>query len=161
MKPSGELLEDSHKREGWVPLLEIAAREVFDLMLNCRLTVPELVMREPSEIVATVKLSGQIQGLLSISCTAEAAALMASKMLGIDVHKVGPEAGDAVGEICNMIAGNFKDKITGLGDACKLSVPTVICGKDFGPHSPPDANGLEVRLLFEGLPLTISLQLHS
>ena len=41
---------------------------------------------------------------------------------------------DALGEICNIIAGYFKAK-AGLGDACKLSVPTIIVGQDYKFHS--------------------------
>ena len=42
---------------------------------------------------------------------------------------------DALGEICNMVAGNFKNKVSGLGNGCMLSVPTVITGRDYHCHS--------------------------
>jgi chemotaxis protein CheX len=68
---------------------------------------------------------------------------------------------DALGEICNMVAGNFKNKITGLGDGCMLSPPTVIVGSDYTTFSAADKPALEVRLLFEAMPLVISLEIHS
>ncbi len=68
---------------------------------------------------------------------------------------------DALGEICNMVAGNFKNKISGMGDGCMLSPPTVITGTDYSTHSLADSPGLELRLLFENLPIIISLQIHS
>jgi CheY-specific phosphatase CheX len=34
-------------------------------------------------------------------------------MLGIDIERAGPEMWDAVGEICNMVAGNSKTKSLG------------------------------------------------
>ncbi|MFZ0290591.1 MAG: chemotaxis protein CheX [Candidatus Sulfotelmatobacter sp.] len=86
---------------------------------------------------------------------------MASKMLGVDLDKVGPEIADALGEICNMVAGNFKNKIAGLGDGCMLSPPSVITGDDYTVHPQPETPALEVRLLFETMLLVISLHIHS
>jgi chemotaxis protein CheX len=83
---------------------------------------------------------------------------MASKMLGREIDNFGPEMCDAFGEVCNMVAGNFKNKVPGLGDGCMLSVPTVITGNDYNLHSSKASNALEVRLLFEDRPVVISLQ---
>ena len=82
-------------------------------------------------------------------------------MLGADLDKVGPEIAEALGEICNMVAGNFKNKIAGLGDGCMLSPPSVITGDDYTVHSQPEAPTMEVSLLFETTPLVISLHIHS
>lgn len=113
------------------------------------------------DVTAMVGLAGQLCGVLSVRCEDKAAALMTSKMLGLEPAKVGPDVSDAVGEICNMVAGNFKNKIAGLGDGCLLSPPTVITGRDYNLRSLADFPVVEVRLLFEGLPIVISLRLHS
>ena len=81
-------------------------------------------------------------------------------MLGVELDKVSSEISDALGEVCNMVAGNFKNKISGLSEGCMLSVPTVITGTDYSLYSPADSPGLEVRLLFEGKPIIISLQIR-
>ena len=86
---------------------------------------------------------------------------MTSKMLGVALDKVGPEVADAFGEVCNMVAGNFKNKIAGLAEGCMLSPPTVITGSDYSLHSMAESPGLEINLLFENMPLAISLQIHS
>jgi chemotaxis protein CheX len=79
----------------------------------------------------------------------------------VELDKVGPEVSDALGEVCNMVAGNFKNKIAGLAEGCMLSPPTVITGSDYSLHSLADSPGLEVRLLFEGMPIAISLLIQS
>jgi chemotaxis protein CheX len=145
----------------WAPLLELAAGEVFELMLSCQLSVPATTEEKAMDITAMVGLAGQLCGVLSVRCEDKAAALMTSKMLGLEPAKVGPDVSDAVGEICNMVAGNFKNKIAGLGDGCLLSPPTVITGRDYNLRSLADFPVVEVRLLFEGLPIVISLRLHS
>ena len=148
MKTTSELLADNNSHQAWAPMLEVAAREVFELMLNCKLKAPELSTEELLDITSMVGLAGQLCGVMSIRCTSKAAVLMASKMLGIEPDKVGPEMYDAFGEVCNMVAGNFKNQIAGLGEGCMLSVPTVITGNDYSLHSLTDAAGLEIQLLF-------------
>jgi chemotaxis protein CheX len=87
---------------------------------------------------------------------------MASKMLGIELSKIGrPEIADALGEVCNMAAGNFKNKISGLGDGCMLSPPSVITGDDYNIHSMAESPSLEISLLFESMPIQVCLQIHS
>ena len=114
------------------------------------------------DVTAMVGLAGQLCGVLSVRCEGTAAALMTSKMLGVELHKVGSEEmSDALGEICNMVAGNFKNKIAGLSEGCMLSPPTVITGNDYSLHSHADSPGLEVRLLFESMPMIVSLQIQS
>jgi chemotaxis protein CheX len=86
---------------------------------------------------------------------------MTSKMLGVALDKVGPQMSDALGEICNMVAGNFKNKIAGLAEGCMLSPPTVIAGSDYSLHSLANSPALEVRVLFEDMPIVVSLLIHS
>lgn len=148
----------------WLPLLELAAREVFELMLSSKLSIPDSSAAsgpEKLDITSMVGLAGRLCGVLSINCDNKSAAIMTSKMLGVDPENAGPQLSDAMGEIANMVAGNFKNKVAGLGDGCMLSTPTVITGEDYQMHSLADTPGLELRLLFENRPVTITLQVHS
>jgi chemotaxis protein CheX len=160
MNSSKEVLAAS-SREAWAPLLELATREVFQLMLGCELVLPTEEINPPFGVTSMVGLAGKLCGVLSVHCDQKAGALMTSKMLGVPLDKVGSEMSDALGEISNMVAGNFKNKISGLGDGCMLSPPTVVTGSDFSTYSLSDTPALETRLLFEGSPLVISLQIHS
>jgi chemotaxis protein CheX len=161
MKSANESLTASAIHEGWVPLLEMATREVFELMLGCQLAVPANAAEPSPEVTAMVGLAGQLCGVLSVRCSGKAAALMTSKMLGVGLDKVGLQVSDALGEVCNMVAGNFKNKIAGLAEGCMLSPPTVVTGSDYTLHSLAESPGLEISLLFEGMPIVISLQIHS
>jgi chemotaxis protein CheX len=161
MKSVSEVLAPNDSRENWIPLLEVAAREVFELMLSCQLTAPATPNETALEVTSMVGLAGRLCGVLSVRCDRKAAALMTSKMLGVALDKVGPEVADALGEIANMVAGNFKNKIVGLAEGCMLSPPTVITGSDYNLQSMSDSPALEIRLLFEGMLIVISLQIHS
>jgi chemotaxis protein CheX len=143
----------------WLPTLQLSAKEVFELMLGAALEEPaEAPNGEGLEITSMIGLAGQLCGVMSLRCSSKSAARMASCMLGIDA-KDGPEVWDALGEVCNMVAGNFKNKISGLGDGCMLSVPTVIAGSDYSMRSSA-ANAIHTILLFEGEPLLLSLELQ-
>jgi len=99
--------------------------------------------------------------LLTLRCSSQSAALMASKMLGVSVSQADEQMWDAMGEIANMIAGNFKNKLTGMADRCMLSVPTVITGSDYSCRSMADTGPLEVTMLFEGAPVTVAVEIHT
>jgi len=157
--PKQALAAGNH--ETWAPLLELATREVFQLMLGSELTPSAAEAIASPTVTSMVGLAGQLCGVLSVHCDDKAASLMTSKMLGVPLEKVGAEMSDALGEICNMVAGNFKNKISGLGDGCMLSPPTVVTGSDYSTYALADSPALEVRLLFEGMPMTVSLQIHS
>ena len=161
MRTANELNSPKATPESWLPLLELAAREVFEIMLGCKL---ELQSEPPSacgEITAMVGLAGQLCGLLTLRCSTQSAALMASKMLGVEINQADGQMWDALGEIANMIAGNFKNKLTGMGDKCMLSVPTVITGSDYSCRSMSDTGPLELPFLFEGAAIVVAVEMHS
>jgi chemotaxis protein CheX len=162
MKSMNEVLAADSSHKEWIPLLELATREVFEMMLGCKLAAQsEIAVDGSFDITGMVGLAGQMCGVLTVRCTAKSATLMASKMLGMEPAEGSQDVLDALGEICNMVAGNFKNKVAGMGDGCMLSVPTVITGKDYSLHSLADSGTLEVGLLFENMPIAITLQIHS
>jgi chemotaxis protein CheX len=161
MKSATELPDAEKSHENWVPIMELAAREVFEMMLGCQLVAPEIAVDGTFDATSMVGLAGKLCGVLSFSCGGKSATLIASKMLGVEAAPGSREVLDALGEICNMVAGNFKNKIDGLGEGCVLSVPTVITGNNYSLHSLADSAALEVRLLFENMPIVISLRTHS
>lgn len=161
MNTANELLATSGTRERWTSLMELATREVFQLMLSSELKAATTEADPSQPVTSMVGLAGELCGVLSVRCEEKAAVQMTCKMLGVPAEKVSAEMADALGEICNMVAGNFKNKITGLGDGCMLSPPTVISGSDYTTYSIADKPALEIRLLFEGMPLVVSLEIHS
>jgi chemotaxis protein CheX len=161
MNPASDFSSATSGRETWLPLLQLAAEEVFEIMLGVKLEpLTEPRQLASTEITSMVGLAGQLCGMLTLRCTFQTAALMASKMLGVEPSQADQQLWDATGEICNMLAGNFKNKLTGLRDNCLLSVPTVITGGDYTFHSLADAGTLEIMMTFEGHPIVIALEFH-
>jgi len=149
----------SHE-ENWLPVLELAVEEVFEIMLGCRVKPMAQSEQVPSrEFTAMVGLAGALCGILTVCCDAKTAGEVAKRMLG-DTADSQQQVADALGEVCNMIAGNFKNKLAGTDGRCMLSVPTVISGGEYSFHSLAEGTSLEAVLLFEGAPIAVRLQLE-
>lgn len=147
----------------WEPILDCAVKEVFQIMLQSELTTIAKTVDAVSagDTTAMVGLAGVLCGVLSIRCSSQTAESVAGRMLG-SVGAVNPsEVPDAIAEICNMVAGNFKSKITRLADNCMLSVPTVIRGDDYEMVTIADGEHIAVCVSYENGPLWVTLAVHS
>jgi chemotaxis protein CheX len=160
MSDSGGSTKRSHV-ENWLPILELAIQEVFEIMLGCQVQpVAPSEHKANEEFTAMVGLAGALCGILTVCCDAKTARRIATRMSG-DAAGSEEQAADALGEICNMITGNFKNKLAGTDEQCMLSVPSVISGGEYTFRSLADGDSIETALLFEGSPVFVRLQLHS
>ncbi len=149
------------REENFLPILERATQEVFEVVLGCRVKPVE-----PSEhqreggFTAIVGLAGALCGVVTMGCAARTAGQIAKGMLGDTAESEG-QVVDALGEMCNMIAGNFKNKLAGTDERCMLSVPIVISGSGYSFHSLVDGTSTLTVVLFEDAPVVIRLQLKN
>lgn len=127
-------------------------------MVGVNVAVVREASRTPKQVTGIVGIGGAIRANFILECSSTSATKLAAQMLGIepDAPDSQQAACDALGEICNIVAGYFKAKI-GLGDACMLSVPTIITGQDYHFHSHAYER-LELPLAFEGEILWASLE---
>ena len=149
--------------EGWKQLLVLSVREVFQSMLKTKVAP----MFEPEktlhlEWTAMVGFAGELRGVLMVSCDEMSATRIASKMLETPLQGANDDTKDELGEACNMIAGNFKHKITGLRTNCALGPPTVITGKDYRVHRKESGapQSLCITFTFMSAPVYVSLELQ-
>ncbi len=164
----GSVVDQNQKKRSllvgdWTQLLQSAVREVFDIMLDTQLGRMESARPQGNSgpgLTAMVGLAGQVSGVLSLRCSHRAAASIASRMLKLEPRQAEGSAPDAIGEICNMIAGNFKTKIAGLSEECMLSVPTIVTGSDYNLRLLADVECVEITLEFEDGTLNVSLEMR-
>jgi chemotaxis protein CheX len=150
------------KEENWLPVLELAIEEVFEIMVGTRVKpVPKNDMVTPGGYTAMVGIAGGLCGVLTVSCDKKTACKIAKCMLGPEIADSEEQVSDALGEICNMIAGNFKNKLSSADRSCMLSVPTVIKGEEYSFRSLADGEVLETVMIFAESPVVVRLQLHS
>jgi chemotaxis protein CheX len=149
------------REEDWLPVLNLAVEEVFEIMVGCRVKpVAPAEHRPLGGFTAMVGLAGSLCGIVTVCCDAKTAHQVAKCMLG-EATDTEEQVADALGEICNMITGNFKNKLTGTDAGCMLSVPTVISGGEYSFHSLAHGDFMETVLLFEGAPIAVRLQLNN
>ena len=87
-----------------------------------------------------------------------AACSIASAMLGgTPVEESDDSLDDAVGELCNMVAGGWKNRIPSLASTCALSPPTVISGCDYRIHMNSASVKLRRTYRFAGHQMQLTL----
>jgi chemotaxis protein CheX len=147
-------------RTAWHGVLSETAIEVFSIMVGVSVAIATDATRVPMQVTGVVGIAGAIRANFLLQCSAASATKLAAQMLGIspDAEDSQKAACDALGEICNIVAGHFKAKV-GLGDACMLSVPTIIMGQDYRFCSPNNYERLELPLVYEGETLWAALEI--
>ncbi|HUJ96212.1 MAG TPA: chemotaxis protein CheX [Terriglobales bacterium] len=143
----------------WSSALGDSAKEVFSMMVATEVTVAaDEKLPVLADVTGVIGIGGAFSGVFSLRCSAGAANSIASQMLGVPAEEASSQSADAIGEICNMVAGQFKAKI-GHEATCMLSIPTVITGKDYSLHSSRCAE-IEMPLLYNGEPVWIALDIR-
>jgi chemotaxis protein CheX len=80
------------------------------------------------DVTGIVGVTGDKHGSISISFDKKCAITIVKNMLGDDVQDVLHDVKDAVGEITNMISGQARAGLAGMGVNLSGSTPTVIMG---------------------------------
>jgi chemotaxis protein CheX len=82
-------------------------------------------------VMAFVGITGPWVGNGIISCSADCARRLCEAFLMTEAPAVTEEVLDAVGELANMVVGNFKTAAEAQVGQLGLTVPTVIYGRNF------------------------------
>ena len=100
--------------------------EIFTAMLQIECLPAHVPSAPDAEVRARVRFSGTIEGECVVSFSSEGAASLADAFLG----SVADDAmiGDAVGELCNMLAGAWKRRMGPEISTASLSVPELTRG---------------------------------
>ena len=141
-------------------ILDLATREVFELMAGITLDGRGEEAATELDMTAMIGLAGSLCGVISVRCSSEAARSIAGKMLGVSEVEAERSMRDAIAEIVNMVAGNFKSKLTG-SDHCMLSIPTVISGADYQLCSVDVGKVVQLFVSFGKYPINVAMELHN
>ncbi len=82
------------------------------------------------DVSGVIGLTGDSSGSLSVSFPEKTILVIVSNMFGERMSQVDDEIKDAVGEITNMISGQARQELEGMGMSLESAIPTVISGKD-------------------------------
>ncbi|TXT46351.1 MAG: hypothetical protein FD140_4487 [Limisphaerales bacterium] len=131
--------------------LSRAVLKAFHTMLAVPLEVRKLSALDPlvgSHLLSEVGFVGKAVGAVTLRLPLPVARRAAVGLLGMTSEEIGegPELDDAIGELTNIVCGNFKSNLCDAGLDCKLSPPRIGRTEEFKLQSA--AGGLAERLGF-------------
>jgi chemotaxis protein CheX len=132
-----------------VALIWSNTEKVFSTMLGLSLTASSATEEQiralrKGGVVSVVGFAGRWRGSGTLRCTGSLACSLSSKLLMTDFDHVNDEVLDAMGEMANMIIGNFKDEAASKLGTLGLSTPTVIYGSNFEARNWNGENSISV-----------------
>jgi chemotaxis protein CheX len=138
--------------------LDRATDEVFSTMMGVHCDpVGETAAADGGTISAVIGLAGRMSGSLVLHAGNVTARRIAERMTGIAPAEVDALVRDAVGEVCNMVAGAWKGLDPVLASGCLLSTPTVVAGTSYELFSQRAPIRIERRYGFEELTFIVSI----
>lgn len=142
--------------------IRASAEEVFATMLGAELRFADSYWdkrpaRAVDGLICLIGMAGEWTGTGTLSCSAEFACRVASRMLMAEYAVVDAEVLDAVAEIANMILGNVKTALEKSLGTIGMGIPTAIFGKNFLARSFGDEAWTVVVFDWEGQRLEVKL----
>ncbi len=138
--------------------LDRATDEVFSTMMGvgCSPAEGESSTKQGT-LSAVIGLAGALSGSLVLQTSGEAAMRIAERMMGTAPDEVDAMVRDAIGEVCNMVAGAWKGFDPALASGCLLSTPTVVAGTSYELFSQRAPVRIERSYRFERMTFVITL----
>lgn len=104
-------------------------------------------------IAGNIGFVGAVNGVFYLFFQQPTAYRLTELFLGLDEGEAQSEPEeticDSLGEMCNMIAGTFKNQLCDLGYNCRLTLPSILKGKDMAVQT--NANALRRQYRFQAI----------
>ena len=126
-----------------------AAKNVFETMVFTKLETQKPSLKQNNisrgEVSSVLGLSGEVtkpngktkyRSMLVLSWPMETYLKVAGAMLMDTYTEYCDDIADVGGEICNMIMGNTKRELAGIGYTTNMAIPSMITGKDHSINYP-------------------------
>jgi len=88
-------------------------------------------VRSGRVVLGMIALHGSVHWSVVMGFTRDSATAVASRFAGYEVSPEGPDVGDAIGEIINMVGGRTKKLLSVKGLTASMSLPTVLGASEF------------------------------
>jgi CheY-specific phosphatase CheX len=110
--------------------LALALAKTFQTMLSQKLDTLELQgapLPEGEHLLGTIGFTGKAVGRVYLRTSLASARQIAATFVGMDATELGdgPEINDAIGEVLNIVTGNFKSNLCDAGLDCRLQPPEI------------------------------------
>jgi len=112
-------------------IVEAVAEGFFGMSVRAITVAPESEAASlPDRLTGCVTVAGSWEGAVTVACSRAFARRAAAAMFGRASETLGDEElQDAIGEMANVIGGNYKSLLASMGkEPCHLSIPVVANG---------------------------------
>jgi chemotaxis protein CheX len=113
------------------------------------------------DVTGIIGLTGIANGTISVTFEENAILKVVSNMFGEAMESLNHEVADAVGEITNMISGQARRELEGMGRVFEAAIPSVITGKDHEIIHYTDGPIIAIPFRTEGGNFTIEVCLEN
>lgn len=114
------------------PLIR-AVKRTFETMIGVQLrdcAAGVLAPLEKEHVIGTVSFEGKATGCVNLRLSPSSAGECANTVLGFATDDAA-DVNDVIGELSNMVVGNFKSNLCDAGLTCKLSPPKISRTNEF------------------------------
>lgn len=143
------------------PILR-AVQKTFRMMLGVELTMPPNAMLpfDGEHVRCEIAFTGKATGSAALRLTTATTKQIAARVLSLPVEAMTDDTvtDDVIGELSNMVVGNFKSNLCDAGLKCKLSPPSITRTSDFKLRS--ESGGLAERIGFYAPDLNLFVDLN-
>ena len=144
------------------PLL-VAVQKTFHTMLGAELTIQaHPVPFESEHVLCEIGFVGKATGTAALRLAPASALQVAARVLGMAPAELDDPAviDDVIGELSNMVVGNFKSNLCDAGLNCKLSPPAITRTSDFKLRSVEGSLAERIGLHSPELDLFVDLNMN-
>ena len=137
-----------------------AVTRTYDTMLRAQMAPLDFQVELDGQMVGAITIAGKVQGKVFLRLPDNVACWLVERFLGPDAVPDPNEIfGDVVGELLNMVGGNFKSNLVDAGLSCTLSVPAVGMEGKFDPKTDDDSQYTSMGFSVDGTPVFVDLQM--
>lgn len=101
---------------------------------------PPVLQSRKTVVAGMVGFVGAMNGVINLYLEEDLAMRLTASFLGMTEEELAEEEPDVVhdslGEMCNMIAGTFKNTVSDKGFFCRMTVPSILRGTNFTIETP-------------------------
>jgi len=131
---------------------------ISTVMFGCEVQTRCLAVTSPraaGDLTGVVPISGAWNGAVALECSADLSRQAASVMFDTQPELITVDhIHDAVGELTNIVAGNFKTLLSGCSH---LGLPTVAEGEDYGLRYPGSRTVVQIAVETPMFPFLVTV----
>lgn len=141
-----------------------AVQRTFRTMLGAELKrlMAAALPFEGEHVLCEIAFTGKATGAAALRLTTPTALQIAARVLGMPATDLDDPAtiDDVIGELSNMVVGNFKSNLCDAGLNCKLSPPAITRTSDFKLRSTPGSLAERIGFHAPALELFVDLNVN-